>query len=231
LYALTYENKNIMKKITVLLSAFIIIFLSVTTVTAQASEGIWLEANTTAYKTGEIVSVRLYAASVTPIQGFTFQISYDPNCLEPINASSPVPGMNGLQLPQTLGLVDASFASTTPQAATGVLAETTFLALGGCQTNLRLESAALAIRDASGFAAPLPGIEIGERNIALNIDKAVGEAQDQVLLGEPLSLEPSESSQNTPDWAAIVVGTLLLLVIGAVVAVVVFLLYKRSKSG
>ena len=221
-----------MKKITVLLSALIIVFLSVTTVTAQASEGIWLEANTTAYKTGEIVSVRLYAASVTPIQGFTFQISYDPNCLEPINASSPVSGMNGLQLPQTVGLVDASFASTTPQAATGVLAETTFLALGGCQTSLHLESAALAIRDASGFAAPLSGIEIGERNIALNIDKTVGEAQDQVLLGEPLSLEPSESSnKNTPDWAAIIVGTLLLLVVGIVVAVVVFALYKRSKIG
>lgn len=220
-----------MKKITVLLSALIIIFLSVTTVTAQALESIWLEASTTSYKTGEIVSVRVIAAATTPIQGFTFQIRYDPNCLEPINASSPIPGMNGLQLPQTLGLVDASFASTTPQPALGILAEASFLTLGGCQTDLYLESAALAIRDASGFAAPLAGIEIGARSIALNIDKTVGEAQDQVLLGEPLSLEPSESSNQTPDWAAIIVGTLLLLVIGGVVAAVGFFLYKRSKSG
>ncbi len=219
-----------MKKITVLLSALIIVFLSATTVTAQALESIWLEADTTSYKTGEIVSVRVIAAATTLIQGFTFQIRYDPNCLEPINASSPISGMNGLQLPQTLGLVDASFASTTPQPALGILAEVSFLALGGCQTDLYLESAALAIRDDSGFAAPLAGIEIGERNIALAIDKTVGEAQAQELLGAPLSLEPSESSNQTPDWAAIIVGTLLLLVIGGVLAAVGFFLYKRSKS-
>lgn len=220
-----------MKKIIAFLFAFILIFLSVRPVNAQVSESIWLEAGTTTYKTGEIVTVRLNAASSLPIQGFTFQIRYDPACLKPLNASSPILGMNGLQLPQTSGLVDASFASTAPQSALGILAEVSFLTLGACQSNLYLESAALAIRNSEGFAAPLTGITIGERNIALVIDKIEGEAQVQMPMGTPLSLEPSESSnQNTPDWAAIVAGTLLLLVIGGVLVFVGFFLYKQYKS-
>ena len=220
-----------MKKITISLSALILTFFSVLSVNAQVSESIWLETDATTYKTGEIVTVRLNATSSTPIQGFTFQIRYDPDCLKPLNASSPIPGMNGLQLPQISGLVDASFASTAPQSALGILAEASFLTLGGCQTDLYLESAALAVRNAEGFATPLRDIAIGERNIALYIDKTIGESQDQVLLGDALSLEPSESSkQNTPDWAAIIAGTLLLLVIGSILALVGFFLYKRYKS-
>ena len=97
-------------------------------------ESIWLTTGTTEFKTGETFIVLVNGASVTPIQGFTFQIRYDPACLKPINTSSPISGMTGLSLPQTSGLVDASFASTTPQMANGVLAEVTFQTLGGCQT-------------------------------------------------------------------------------------------------
>jgi hypothetical protein len=78
--------------------------------------------------------------------------------------------MNALPLPQITGLVDGSYASTTPQTVNGLLAEVRFITLGGCQTNLTLESAALAVRNESGFAAPLAGVTIGEKNIALNID-------------------------------------------------------------
>src|SRR5262245_36503439 len=124
---------------------------------AQAAESIWLTVNATTYKTGETVAVTLNASSTTPIQGFTFQIRYDPDCLKPINAVSPVPGMNGLPLPQLIGQVDGSYASTTPQTINGMLAEIRFVTLGGCKTNLTLESEALAIRNAEGIAAPLAG--------------------------------------------------------------------------
>ncbi len=219
-----------MKKTKALLLTFLFIFLSTTTVNAQASESIWLEANTTAYKTEEIVIARLHGASSTPIQGFTFQIRYDPNCLKPLNASSPIAGMNGLQLPQEIGLVDASFASTSPQAALGILAEVNFQALGGCQTELYLESAALAIRNTEGFAAPLEGISLGTRNIPLNIDSAVGSAQEPALLGAPLSLEPTDTrNSQSPDWAAAIAVSLLFLVAMAVIAVIL-VVYKRSLS-
>ncbi|MBT3339221.1 MAG: hypothetical protein HN855_14775 [Anaerolineae bacterium] len=219
-----------MKNTKALFLALIFIFLSVITANAQASESIWLEADAAAYKTEEIVTVRLNGASSTPIQGFTFQIRYDPNCLKPINASSPVAGMNGLQLPQNIGLVDATFASTTPQAALGVLAEVSFQALGGCQTELYLESAALAVRDASGFAVPLSGIALGKRNIPLSIDKTVGNIQEPALLGTPLSLEPTVSANSqSPDWAAAIAISLLFFVGMAVVAVI-FVVYKRSYS-
>ena len=216
-----------MKSIPAFILAIIFIFSSIFVVNAQAAESIWLSANTTAFKRGETVTITVNAASATPIQGFTFQIRYDPACLQPTNASSPIPGMNGLSLPQTAGLVDASFASTTPQMANGVLAEVHFLTLAGCQTNLTLESAGLAIRDASGFAAPLPGVAIGEKNIVLNIDSAVGASQDQPLLGTPLSLDPQQSS----DAKDPVVGTALLVILLAVgiIFVIMFVVYRLLR--
>ena len=125
-----------MKKIIAFSLTFIFLILSVANVNAQASESIWMTADATSYKTEEIVLVRVNAASTTPIQGFTYQIRYDPKCLKPLNAVSPIAGMNGLQLPQTTGLVDASFASTTPRSALGVLSEVSFKTLGGCNTEL-----------------------------------------------------------------------------------------------
>src|SRR6185436_9651525 len=133
----------------------------------------------------------------TPIQGFTFQIRYDPACLRPVNASSTIPGMNALPLPQLSGMVDGSYASTTPQLVNGVLAEVRFTTLGGCQTNLMLESAALAIRNESGFAAPLPGVTLAQQNIALTIDKEVSSAQNvQSPSGSILPLEPQAAAKK-----------------------------------
>ena len=207
----------------ILLAVFFLL-LVVTGANAQTPESIWLSVSTTSYKTGETVTATVNAASATQIQGFTFQIRYDPACLQPINAASPIPGMNGLYLPQTIGLVDASFASTTPQTVVGVIAEVKFTALAGCQTDLTLESASLAIRDASGFAAPLPGVTLGERNVPLAIDSAVGEPQaEQPLLGTPLALSPETTTDGGIGWGTI----LLIMVLVFVVAVVItFGVYK-----
>src|SRR5664279_3993505 len=128
-----------MKPFSACMLAFGLVLASVMTVSAQGAENIWLTANTTAYKTGETVIVTLNASSATPIQGFTFQIRYDPGCLQSVNATSLIPGMNGLSLPQSSGLMDASYAGSTPVTANGPLAEIRFLALKGCQTNLTLE--------------------------------------------------------------------------------------------
>ena len=218
-----------MKNIKALLLTFILAALFATTVHAQASESLWLEADRTAYKTGETVIVRVNASSSAPVQGFTFQIRYDATCLEPLKASSPLPGMNGLQLPQTAGLVDASFASTAPQNVAGVLAEVSFKALKGCQTDLYLESAALAMRDSAGFAVPVPNATIGERSVVLNIDSAVGQAQEPATIGESLSLTPEKTDAGT-DWAAIIAVVMLFVVIGVALGAVIFVVYKRSKN-
>jgi hypothetical protein len=198
-----------MKPLTGFFLAIILSLAFVMNANAQNAESIWLAANTTSYKTGETVIVTVNAISATPIQGFTFQIRYDPACLRPVNASSTIPGMNGLPLPQLIGQVDGSYASTTPQTVNGVLAEVRFTTLGGCQTNLTLESAALAIRNESGFAAPLTGVALGEKNIALNIDKAVGTSQPtQPLSGSILPLDPPAVRQTIPGWA---IGLLVML--------------------
>ena len=206
--------------------AVLLAFNAAIEVGAQTAETIWLTASTTAYKTGEKVLVTVNASSATPIQGFTFQIRYDPACLRPVNASSPVPGMNGLPLPQLSGLVDGSYASTSPQTVNGVLAEVRFTALGACQTNLMLESAALAIRNESGFAAPLAGVTIGERSVALTLDKEAVETQSEVPdSGSILPLDPPPPAGNgIPGWA---IGALAFLVIGGLV----FGAFRRFRIG
>lgn len=213
-----------MKSLNAFILAIICTLAIVVNVNAQTAESIWLTANTTAYKTGETVTVMVNAASATLIQGFTFQIRYDPACLRPTNASSPIPGMNGLPLPQLTGLVDGSYASTTPQSINGILAEVRFTALAGCQTNLMLESAALAIRNEAGFAAPLAGVTLGEKNIVLNIDKEVVTSQPaQPVSGALLQLDPPPpTAQGMPGW---LIGLLAaLLVVGGV-----FVIFKRLQ--
>ena len=205
-----------MKSFSAFILSAILVFSFATNVYAQEAESIWLVADSTSYKTGETVKVTVQANSVVPIQGFTFQIRYDPACLQPAKAVSSVSGMNGLSLPQTAGLVDASFASTTPQTINGALASVAFTALKECQTSLTLESAALAVRNESGFAAPLPGIKLGASSIALNISAEIGvTSQDaQADSGSALQLAPEGSvpSRAIPSWTMI-----LLLVVGVAV--------------
>jgi cohesin domain-containing protein len=182
---------------------------------AQAAESIWLAANTVAYQAGDTVVATVNGQSATLIQGFTFQIRYDPACLKPVNAASPISGMNGLFLPQNSGLVDASFASTTPLTANGVLAEVRFLSVATCQTNLVLQSAALAIRNQSGYAAPLGGIVTGTRSVALNIGPGTGAAKPtQPVVGTPLPLGvETPSSPNLLLWGGVIL--LVMLLVGA----------------
>lgn len=214
-----------MKRIIVFLVIFLSTFNTVINASAQVAESIWLTASTTTYKTGDIVVVTLNATSVTSIQGFTFQIRYDPSCLKPINASSPILAMSGLPLPQLTGLVDGSYASTIPQTVSGVLAEIRFTALRGCQTGLYLESAALAIRNAEGFAEPLPNVPIGERNISLFIDKEMGTVKSsQSESGSVLPLDPPKAGQGIPGW--IIGGVLISLVVAILLLFGVYMVIR-----
>ena len=203
-----------MRSLTASLLAILLMFTIVLNAGAQQNtDGIWLTANTTSYKTGETVIVAVNAASATPIQGFTFQIRYDPACLKPVNAASTVPGMNALPLPQISGLADGSYASTAPQTVDGVLAEVRFTALQGCQTDLTLESAALAVRNESGFAAPLAGVAVNQsqRQIALSVSKEAGVAEAAQPAGSVLPLEPPPApKQGIPVWG---IGLLAFLLI------------------
>jgi hypothetical protein len=214
-----------MKSVPAFILAILFAFSFAMNASAQAAESIWLTTNTTAFKTGEIVTVAVNAASTTPIQGFTFQIRYDPACLRPINAVSNIPGMNALPLPQISGLADGSYASTTPQTVNGSLAEVRFTALKGCQTNLTLESAALAIRNESGFAAPLPSVTVGLKNVALNIDKEVVAAQSpETLSGSVLPLDPPPAT--TPKTSVWIIALLMVLVVG-----IMFGVFKLLRIG
>lgn len=199
-----------MRSTLVFLLAIALTFGLVSPARAQSAESIWLTVGTTTYKTRETVIATLHAASATPIQGFTFQIRYDPACLKPVNAVSQVPGMNALPLPQISGLADGSYASTTPQTINGVLAEVRFEALGGCQTNLALESAALAVKNESGFAAPVEQVTVAKENIPLTIDRALGEASAESLTGSVLPLEPPPAETRVPTWAVVLFSILLV---------------------
>ena len=202
-----------MKSLPAIILAFLFAVMASMSVSAQSADSIWLTANTSAYKTGATVIVAVNGASATPIQGFTFQIRYDAACLKPINAASTVPGMNGLPLPQLSGLVDGSYASTTPQTVNGALAEVRFEALKGCKTDLTLESAALAIRNDAGFAAPLAGVTLSQTNVALNIDKEVVASQVEVpLTGALLPLTPApEPASPNLSWVIVLLAVVFVL--------------------
>ncbi len=216
-----------MKSWTAFFFAIIFSLSLVLNVHAQGAESIWLAASTTSYKTGETVIVTVNAASATPIQGFTFQVRYDPACLRPVNAASTVPGMNGLPLPQLTGQVDGSYASTTPQVVNGVLAEIRFIALRGCETNLTLESAALAIRNQSGFAVPLTSVTMGTATVALSVSMEKGAQEAFVpLSGSILPLDPPAAPQKSiPGWVLGLVSALLAgFVIGG------FVLFRKKPA-
>lgn len=215
-----------MKKFALTLVALIFLFVAIP-VKAQSAESIWIAASTTSFKTGETVVVTVNGSSATPIQGLTFQIKFDPACLQPVNAASPISGMNGLSLPQISGLVDASFASTAPQIANGVLAEVRFITLGACQTNITLESAALVIKNESGFAAPLAGVALGEKSIAFAVSAEKGTSADSPLLGTPLALgtEPENPSSSLPAGT-----TIILVVIGLLLIIGIFVLVRILRG-
>lgn len=216
-----------MKKFALTFIALICLFF-VIPVKAQSAESIWITASTNSFKTGETLVVTVNGSSATPIQGLTFQIKFDPACLQPVNAASPISGMNGLSLPQLSGLVDASFASTTPQIANGVLAEVRFITLGVCQTNVTLESAALVIKNESGFAAPLPGVTMTEKTIAIAVSAEKGTSQDAPLLGTPLPLGAEPDSSNSPSLPA--GTTIILAVIGVILLVGIFVLIRILRG-
>jgi hypothetical protein len=220
-----------MKSTKTILIAILLSIISFVQVSAQSAETIWLEANSTQFKTGEVVTLSVKAISATPIQGFNFKIRYDASCVTPLNATSPISGMNGLFLPQNSGLVDASFASTTPQTANGVIAEVRFTTLGGCQTELSLESASLAIRNEQGFAAELTSVSMGASKIPLNIDNEQGNVQEpQALSGTPLSLAPNaiDTTNNNRSLPAGMIG--ILSVLGIILLAGIFILIRQLKS-
>jgi hypothetical protein len=144
-----------------------------------------------------------------------------------VNASSPIPGMNGLPLPQLSGLVDGSYASTTPLTVSGILAEIKFTALKGCQTDLTLESAALATRNAEGFAAPLSGVLIAEKNLSLYIDREVAEPQPTQVgsSGSILPLTPPNVGPTIPLWMMI-----LLAILAALLLIATFRRFRGGTS-
>ena len=123
---------------------------------------------------------------------------------------------------QTSGMVDVSFASTTPQIANGMLAEIRFTALKGCQTSLAIDTAALVIRNESGFAASVAGININRNPITLNIDTAAGNPQPEISGESVLPLAPTIFPDGKPiNWRVV---TMLMLTIGIIA--VIILLFK-----
>ncbi|WKZ35515.1 MAG: cohesin domain-containing protein [Anaerolineales bacterium] len=217
-----------MKKVVPL---FIVIFslFIIVPVRAQSPETIWITASTDSFKTGETLVVTVHAVSATPIQGFTVQLSYDPACLKPLNAASSIPTMNGLLLPQTAGLADATFASSTPQMANGVLGEVRFVTLGACQTNVTLASAALAIKNEAGIAAPLGGMTVEAKEIPLSISGEQANPQDLPLLGTPLPLDVASASPAFFSLSREMVIVLVILGVFIFIGLFIFIRILRGS--
>jgi hypothetical protein len=204
----------------ILFFILIICLLNTYSVKAQSEESIWITTSSNNLKTGESVIVTVFARSATPSYGFTFQIGYDPDCLQPVEISSTVPTMTYQYTPQTSGLVDASFyTDSTPQIVNGVLANVSFITLGKCETKIYLYSAALAIKDKNGFHTPLSGMSIDTNGIEIVISSKKGTSQELPLLGTSIPLGTKPDVNKPPAFTSIfivaicVIGVMLLVTI------------------
>jgi hypothetical protein len=186
-----------MKPISAIFLTIIFLFSTVFRVSAQSADTIWIEATDQNYSVGEVITVNLYGMTSIPIQGFAFQLSYDPTCIQPEQPSSSQTGMNSFPLPQETGLLDVSFYSTAPQPISGPLTEIKFTTLSVCETTIKLENASLMILDETGIAHPLDGITLGTNAISLSVGNSV-EIPTAVAPKEPQSNGDTSSAPVQP---------------------------------
>lgn len=221
-----------LKKLSVCLIALFLVLTAYRAAFAQAASTIWLETDRQTAGPSDLITIKLNASSGTPVQGFAFQLSYDPACLQPESLTSLLPGLNNLEVPQKPGLVDAIFASTQPLQVNGSLAAVTFKPLAACQNNLILQKASLAIRDASGIAQPVPDVRMGASSLVITVSAAAPQAtplSSSASSGEPAAtLAPgtspagSNSEESSNDFLlillAVTLAGLLLIGFGALAA-------------
>jgi hypothetical protein len=208
-----------MKRLPSLLLAVSLALVFVWSAQAQTPESVWLSAAATTFKPADTVSVSVNAISGTPIQGFSIQIRYDPACLQPTETTTPIPGMNLLSLPQIPGLLESTFASTTPQIVNGVIADVHFTALAQCQTALTLEKVDLAVKSPEGIAVPVIGLTMGQQTVDLTVGP-----------GAPVTAVPTGEAApaggGIPVWAIVLLALLVLLIV-----FVVFKLVRPAPKG
>jgi hypothetical protein len=189
-----------LKYLSALALVLTLFFSAILRVSAQAAETIWLESNKESYSAGETITVTLKANTVTPIQGFSFQLRYDSACLQSAVPSSLLPGLIYQPVPQTAGLVEAVFTSPSPLSAKGALVEVKFKSLSSCQTSLKLEKASLSVADSSGKTVPLPGISPGISSLVLNLGGAEAAAPQPTRTPEThLTSLPQSTAPATPE--------------------------------
>jgi len=237
-----------MKPISALFLAIIFLFATVFQVKAQSADTIWIEATNQNHAVGEVVTVNLYGLTSSPIQGFAFQLSYDPACIQPEQPSSLQTGMNSFPLPQETGLLDASFYSAAPQSISGALTEIKFTTLAVCETTIKLESASLMILDESGIAHPLEDITLGTSTISLNVESPVniptpivsdGAQPDTDTSPAPLQpvstlvpvatpIESPISNSFVPDWFGAILSISMVMI--AIFVGLVFFIKPRTPA-
>ena len=189
-----------MKTLATYLLAFMLSIVSFLPAHAQAAESIWMEVDKDSFNAGETITVTLNAISSTPIQGFSFKLSFDPACMEPSQPVSLLQGLNYMSVPQTSGMVNAIFASSTKITANGALAKVSFTAKSACQTSINLTKASLVVENADGLAASLPGINLGVSSQQITVTGDSAPAADATAQsgGNPAPVSTAVETQNPP---------------------------------
>jgi hypothetical protein len=156
-------------KIFGIISVFLLSLALVLPVTAQSGDGVWIEVDQQTFRVSEIATIIVYGNASVPIQGYTFQLRYDPACLQFKKTTNLVNNMNSSPLPEEPGLVDETFYSTTPQSVNGQLTEVTFATISPCAASIALENAALVVLDAAKMPQPLQlSLSASELTLAVN---------------------------------------------------------------
>ncbi len=124
-------------------------------VAAETADSVWIESEQQFLQVGETITITVRTSVSVPLQGYTFQLGYDPACLQLQETTNLISGMNSLPTPEETGFVEATYFSAVPQVIDTALATVSFVVLSACDTVITLQDVNLTIPAPDGMPVKL----------------------------------------------------------------------------
>lgn len=216
---------------------------------AQAINAISISADTTRQGEKTVLQVTVAASAIEKIQGITFQLKYDPACLQPSGFQSLVLNLNNTSMPQNAGLVEGIFTSTEPLTANGGMVNVNFTPLKACQNELGLVKADLVVLSPEGFAQPMSGVSVNTEPVTISVGPeqvsgSIEPTQSMSVLDESATPnaeatpetsvttipEEKESAPSSLERTVVILAGILILFAGVLAALVTILIRGKRKE-
>lgn len=213
---------------------------------AQSPESITISSRVVEQNQQTQVEVVIAATSATPIQGISFLIKYDPDCLRPSGMRSLVLNLNNTSMPQSESAVEGIFTSTDPLPANGNMVMVTFIPAAACQTELALEKAQLIVLNNEGLAQPLIGVSVDKSPVPVSISQeqvsAEPQATENLSVIADITPSPEKGAQtalptvegkktgSNPLTSLVFIGAGILLLFAGILTALIIVLVRQKRQ-